>query len=302
MLNEQLTGRNVLAVLGGVPEHTAMREGYLRSQGPFRVYLTAGAFGATLIPLFLALWHKHKGGSRLLAFVGVISALTITVTSRTSTAISACLATVIGLLMWPFRGKLRYVRWGLVVALLGAHLVMKAPVWALIARIDLVGGSTGWHRFKSIDNFVHHFWDWWLVGAKDYWSWEGGDDMWDTANQYIATGETTGLVSLILFLSTIVYGFKYLGRAIRSAGGNSGNAWFVWLFGVALFSNVVAFFGISYFDQTFIYWYAMLAMIIAVASATFPASRTDRLESCSSVPREWEAERSDVGQMSARFL
>src|SRR5271166_5743111 len=45
MLNEQMTGRNILAALGGVPELTAVREGYLRSQGPFEVYLTAGAFG-----------------------------------------------------------------------------------------------------------------------------------------------------------------------------------------------------------------------------------------------------------------
>jgi hypothetical protein len=230
------------------------------------VYLTAGAFGATLIPLFLALWHR--GGSRLMAVIGVVSAVTIAITSRTSTAISACLATVIGLGMWPFRDKLRQIRWLLVVSLVTLHLAMKAPVWALIARIDLVGGSTGWHRFKIIDNFIHHFWDWWLVGCNNYWAWEGGDDMWDTANQYVATGETTGLIALILFLTTIVYGFKYLGRARKAAGKHPAQAWFLWLLGVALFSNLVAFFGISYFDQTFIYWYALLAIIVAVGGPT----------------------------------
>jgi len=263
MLNEQVTGRNVLAMFGGVPEHTAVRGAYLRSQGPFRVYLTAGAFGATLVPLFLCLWRK--GGSRFVATAGVLAALTITITSRTSTAISACLATAIGIGMWRVRGRLREVRWALVGALVGLHLIMKAPVWALIARIDLVGGSTGWHRYKIIDNFVHHFWDWWLVGANDYWSWDGGDSMWDAANQYVAVGQETGLLSLILFLATIVYSFKYLGDA-RRATPDSRQQWFLWLLGVALFSNVVAMLGISYFDQTFIYWYALLAMIIAVAA------------------------------------
>jgi hypothetical protein len=264
MLNEQITGRNIFAVLGGVPEHSAVREGYLRSQGPFAVYLTAGAFGATLIPLALCLWHK--GGSRLLASLGVVAAATITVTSRTSTAISACLAMVIGLAMWPLRDKMRAIRWGIVTTLVGMHLSMKGPIWALIGRVDIVGGSTGWHRFKIVDNFIHHFWDWWLLGSNNYWTWEGGDDMWDTANQYVATGESTGLFSLIFFIAAIVYCFKYLGKAMNAARRDSRQAWFLWLLGVALFSHLVAFLGISYFDQTSIYWYALLAMIVAVAA------------------------------------
>jgi hypothetical protein len=143
---------------------------------------------------------------------------------------------------------------------------MKAPVWALIARIDIVGGSTGWHRFKILDNFIHHFWDWWLLGSNNYWTWEGGDDMWDTANQYVSTGETSGLLSLIFFIAAIVYCFKYLGSARKAAGRDSQQAWFFWLLGVALFSNLVAFVGISYYDQISTYWYALLAMIVAAAA------------------------------------
>jgi hypothetical protein len=168
MFNEQMTGRNILAVFGGVPERTAMREGYLRAQGPFTVYLTAGAFGATILPLFLCLWRR--GGSRLMAVLGIVAALTITITSRTSTAMSACVAAFIGIAMWPLREKMRLVRWSIVVTLVGLHLVMKAPVWSLIARVDIVGGSTGWHRFKIVDNFIRHFWDWWLMGSNNYWT------------------------------------------------------------------------------------------------------------------------------------
>jgi hypothetical protein len=282
MLNEQITGRNALAVLGGVPENTQMREGYLRSQGPFRVYLTAGAFGATLLPLFLTLWHR--AGARVMASFGVVAAITITFTSRTSTALSAVLATLIGLAFWPVRDRMRVVRRGVVCVLVGLHLVMKAPVWALLARVDIVGGSTGWHRYKIVDNFVQHFWDWWLLGSKDYWTWEGGDDMWDLANQYVAIGESTGLLALLCFLAAIVYCFKYLGLARKAAGLDVQRAWFLWLFGVALFSNLVVFLGISYFDQTRIYWYVVLAMVVAV-------SREGNLTVWQSVP---EVETSEV--------
>ena len=120
MLNEQMTGRNVLAIFGGVPELTAIREGYLRSQGPFSVYLTAGCFGATLLPLFLCLWLK--GGSRLIGVLGIVAGLTITVTSQTSTAISACLAAAIGIGMWPLRKKMRFVRRSIVLTLVALLL------------------------------------------------------------------------------------------------------------------------------------------------------------------------------------
>lgn len=260
MLNEQITGRNVLGIFGAA-EYTPMRDGYLRSQGPFTVYLTAGAFGATLLPLFLCLWHKH--GSRVFAAIGIIGAITICITSRTSTAISACLAALVGLVMWPCRNKMRLVRWGIVFVLVALHLSMKAPVWALVARIDIVGGSTGWHRFKIIDNFVRHFWDWCLLGSNNYWTWDGGDDMWDTANQYVFIGENNGLIPLSCFIVAVVYCFKYLGRARKIMRQDTREQWFLWLLGVTLFANLIAFIGIAYSDQVFIYWYALLAMIVA---------------------------------------
>jgi hypothetical protein len=37
----------------------------------------------------------------------------------------------------------------------------------------------------------------------------------------------------------------------------------MWALGSALFANMVAFLGISFFDQTIVVWYALLAMISA---------------------------------------
>ena len=85
--------------------------------------------------------------------------------------------------------------------------------------------------------------------------------MWDTCNQYVAVAEYSGLLPFVLFLATIVYGFKYLGRARRAVKGNRGPQLFLWALSSALFANVVAFFGISYFDQTVMAWYGLLAVV-----------------------------------------
>jgi hypothetical protein len=61
--------------------------------------------------------------------------------------------------------------------------------------------------------------------------------------------------------------FSRIGTARKAVAGDSKKEWFFWIFGAALFSHVVAFFGISYFDQTRFVWFALLAMI---ATATAP--------------------------------
>jgi hypothetical protein len=103
--------------------------------------------------------------------------------------------------------------------------------------------------------------------------------MWDTCNQYVATGEAAGLIPFALLLATIVYGFKFLGRARNTPGTNQKQALFLWSLSVGIFANVVAYFGISYFDQTVVAWYALLAIGITMAAvqrkqAALPKSST----------------------------
>lgn len=261
---EQVTGWSPYAFLGGARSFfyatVMMRDDKLRATGSFAHPILAGTVGAVLLPLFVGLWWAERR-YRALAVVGIIAATVMTLTSNSSTPMLAYMAGVFALCLWPIRNGLRLVRWGLVLTLILLHLVMKGPVWSLIAHIDLVGGSSADHRYQLVNQCILHFQDWWLLGVKFNGQW--GWDMWDTANQYVATAQSSGLLPFILFVSILVYGFKYTGRSRRAVAGNKRDVLLFWSFGGALFAHVVGFFGITYFDQTSVVWYSLLAIISA---------------------------------------
>jgi hypothetical protein len=256
MINEQVTGANIFARLGGMPP-TTMRDGQVRSQAAFEVFITAGTYGATLLPLLVWLWSDAK--SRIGSFLGITGATAMVVTCHASTTLSAYVAGIVALCLWPLRKNMRLVRWGLVFTVVALHLVMNGPVWSLIEKVDLTGSSSSYHRYMLIDNCIRHFGEWWLLGVKDYDKW--GFDMWDLSDQYVAYAVGGGLLTLVLFIGIISRSFVKLGMARKLAGGNQKEQWFLWCLGAALFAHVVAYFGIGYFDQMQFAWYALLAII-----------------------------------------
>lgn len=268
MLVEHQTGHNPFAVLGGVPDLTEVRNGTVRSQGPFEQAIPAGVFGATLIPLFVGLWVREPK-AKFIAMLGIVSALTIAVTSACSTPILAAAGAIVAFVLWPARRKMRIVCWGVVATLFALQVAMKADVWWLIARVDVTGSSTGWDRAALIDNTIHHFREWWLLGTDNNANW--GYNMWDLCNWFVAQAVQGGLLSFVLFLLIIVYGFKRLGRARKAAAGDFRKEFFIWAVGATLFAHVCGFFGTSYYDQITFSWYALLAIISAVTR--LPASR-----------------------------
>jgi len=262
MVIEQMKMINIFGMLGGVRLVPEVREGKIRSQGVFQHPILAGTFAATLLPLFILLWRNGK--SKLFAILGMVGATTMTITAQSSTPLLAYGAGFLAIFLWPLRNKLRTVRWGLVVAILCLQLVMKAPFWFVIAHIDLSGGSSGYHRAMLVDHFIRNFSDWWFLGTGDTSSW--GDDMWDVQNQFVAVGTTGGLIALIAFIAVISRSFKRIGLSRKAIEGNNQQEWLFWFLGCVLFSSIVGFFGVNYFDQTRIFWFALLAMIVAVTA------------------------------------
>jgi hypothetical protein len=262
MTFEKIFQINVFGFLGGVRPYPEIRNGSVRSQGPFQHELLAGSFGATLLPLFFLLWKTGK--STVLAVLGAIAATVIVFTSHSSTPMLAYGAGVLTICAWPLRKNMRLIRWGTVFSLICLHLVMKAPVWFLIARVDVVGGSSGYHRAKLVDDFIMHFRDWWLIGTTENARW--GFNMWDMCNQFVAEGQVGGLATFICFVAIICMCFSRIGIARRAVADDPKKEWVFWALGAALFSHVVGFFGISYFDQTRFAWFALLVMIVTATA------------------------------------
>jgi hypothetical protein len=178
---------------------------------------------------------------------------------------------------------MKFIRRGVVAAILLLALVMKAPVWFLIARIDLTGGSSGYHRAEIVDQFIRHFWDWWLIGVKDTSQW--GWDLWDVQNQYVAAGENGGLIAFCFFVAIVVRSFSRLGSARKKSEGTIQDEWMYWLIGCALFSNALAFIGANYFDQSRISWFLILASISAVTAPLLQQQTANQSEAASSGKR-----------------
>jgi len=277
MLIEQRSLTNLFSVIGGqVP---AIRDGKIRSQGPFSTPILAGVFGATTVPLFFRLWLIKKG--RLLAAAGVIGGTIMVFTSTSSTPLGAWMAAIVAILAWPLRRNMRTVRWGIVAAICVLALVMKAPVWFLVARLDFVGGSTSYHRAMLIDQAVRRFGEWWLVGASDNQNWGVGLDMWDVQNEFVAQAISGGLVALILFVLLVSRTFRLVGLARKSAGSDLRRSWPIWALGAVMTAHATAFIGVDYFDQTRFWWFTTLAIIVAdtVAAKARKCPQSDRIPS-----------------------
>jgi hypothetical protein len=271
MMNEKFRSQNIFGYLGSVPIVPLIREGSIRAQGASAHAILAGVFGATLVPLFWWLWQSGK--AKLAGVAGFFGATAMLLTCASSTPLLSYISAVVALCFWPLRKSMRTVRWVILLSLAGLHLVMKAPVWFLIARVDIVSGNSGYHRAELIDQCVRHFNEWWLYGttAAPTWGW----DMWDLCNQFVTEADTGGLLTFICFLLVVTRTFSRIGSARKIIEGDRDQEWFMYLLGVTLFTHVMSFFGISYFDQTMLSWSAFLAI---VAAATSPILATSRIK------------------------
>jgi hypothetical protein len=263
MVIEQITERNMFFIFGGVPEYTMIREGRLRSQGAFAHAINAGMFGATLFPLIFIYWLKEEH-RKYLAIIVLIATLLITLTSSSSAPVASYLVGICALCAWPLHNHMRIIRWGVAAVILGLHFLMKAPVWALIARVDTISGSSGYHRYMLLDNAISRFDEWWLLGIETTRHW--GYDMDDMINQYVAEATGGGMISLVLFIAIICLCFRKIGLMIND-GHMKQNKIVIWSFGAALFVHTVGYFGIAYWDQQMVTWYMLLAMIAGFGAA-----------------------------------
>jgi hypothetical protein len=264
MFFEKMTQRNLFAFLGVVHPITQIREGVLRCQGPFSHPILAGTFGAVQVPLMVVLWDRRYR-ARFLAIVGLIAALVITITSGSSGPVMTLLCAVFALGLWHWRFQMRRIRWAGVGCLAFLQLFMHRPFYFIMADVDLFAGSTGYHRAILIDMAVRHLGQWWLVGIKSTAGWT--NHLVDVTNAFLWEGVNGGLLSMLLFILVIVRCFRAVGQSLRRTTRASGEQFLMWALGAVLFSHVISFLGVQYFDQTIFAYYLCLALIASGSDA-----------------------------------
>ena len=262
MVYESVTGKNAFAFLGGV-EESEVRDGKVRAQGPFAHAILAGTVGAVSWPLLLPLWRQKRN----LALLGIAVSGTMVLCSRSSGPIMTSFAILAGLLAWKIKTRMRMLRWGAAFAIIGLHLVMEAPVWYLLARIDLTGSSTGWHRAELIDVAVRHLDEWWFAGTDYTRHWIAYGVGWskdhvDITNHYIKMGVIGGLPLMFAFIAVLVAAFRALGKVMQIGKDSPFEERFmIWTLGAILFGHAVTFLSISYFDQSIVFFLMLVAGI-----------------------------------------
>jgi hypothetical protein len=243
----------------------------VRAQGPFGHSILAGTVGAVCLPLFIAIWRKYRKA----AITGLAACLLIIYACASSGPILSALAAISGLVMWHYRQYMRHVRWLAVFGYIGLAVVMKTPPYYLLERLDLVGGSTGWHRAHLIESAINHLKEWWLAGTDFTRHWMPTGVSWspnhtDITNYYIHVGVWGGIPALLLLIATLTIAFSYVGRILQKQVPlyPHESRFMIWALGSSLFAHTVTCIAISYFDQSSLFLYMTLAMIGSAWSGT----------------------------------
>lgn len=271
MAFEQMTSRNLFSAFGGLPEDVLVREGRVRAQGPFRHPILAGTVGAVSVPLMAGILKRY----RCIASLGIVSGVVIVVASASSGPIMSLLTGACALGMW----KLRHFTRLIIMIAAGVYcvliIVMNRPPYYLISKIDILGGSTGWHRAFLIEQTFKYLPEWWLFGTDHTRHWMpnqgigASENHTDITNYYIAFGVMGGLLAMILVIWILISAFRAVGLSRTSLDyKNRDQAFMIWAFGAGLLSHAVTGISVSYFDQSMIFFWLNVAAISSVYSIT----------------------------------
>ncbi len=276
MLVEKVTGTNAFAALGGVYPEAAVRDGHFRAQGPFAHAIFAGTFGAACVPTALFVWRSH----RTLGIIGLLGAVGIVFASGSSGP-AMMLVLILALAAWKIRRHLRGIFSLVILAIIALAIVMNDPVYYVLARIDVTGGSTGWHRAALIDSALRHLGEWWLIGTDYTRHWmptgiHANDNHTDITNHYLQMGVSGGIALMLIFVAVLSAAFSKVGRTLGELSDESSEQQImIWILGSILFGHAMNFVSISYFDQSVVFFYLVLAGIAAASLiATAPACET----------------------------
>ena len=280
MTLEQRSQRNLYFGLGAASPESPVRDGKVRATGPFRSPILAGCAGATSLSFALLLWRTRR---KFWGALGFAACMGVTLACASSGPLAAVAVTGLSVVLWRWRRSLNVFIWTVVALALLYNLVKGRGPWYLMASIDLVGGSTGWHRAHLIDQGLTYFADWWLVGTDYTRHWMATGVSWspdhvDLTNYYLHLGVTGGAVLPICIIAMLVICFKLLGRGmkpLRDAGDRDEIV--LWCAGAALATHAVSFISISYFDQMYVLFYLLVSAVPGMVATVAAQKQTTTL-------------------------
>lgn len=271
---ESFTGRNPFIILGA-PAEGVIREGKPRCVGSFRHPSLLGTLGASFLPFYLGLCLIQA--RRGLGLAGSLLCLGIVWFSNSGGPILATMAALLGWGLWRIRTNMRLFRWGMAGFIVLSALAMKAPVWYLIAKASALSGGDGWHRSYLLDVFFRNISKWWFAGmplaqTNDWFPYlVPVTQAADITNFFVKIGLNGGLAAIALLIFLLYRTYSNIGMALTTAGAADKDSreieYILWGLGVTLTVHVVNWFGITYFDQTYVLWTAQMAMASTLTQA-----------------------------------
>lgn len=270
MIVEKAAAKNVFSILGYVEPDVLERNGRFRAQGPFGHAILAGTVAANAVPWMIGIWREH----RFAAAMGIFVALVMVFTSTSSGPVLSLMAGVGAVILWRYRQYVPLLLWGAVAVYVAAEIYMERPAYYLLSKVDITGGSTGWHRSRLIEATLEHFDEWWLFGTDitRHWMPHGapiGDGRHiDITNYYVSFVVIGGLLSLILMIFALRASFRAVRKMIIADEVlfSGDQRFFFWCLGAALFSHVTASISVAYFDQSVLFFWLSIACISSFSS------------------------------------
>ncbi|MFZ7131890.1 MAG: hypothetical protein ACOWWR_05990 [Eubacteriales bacterium] len=268
---EYITGLNIFGLLiNGNLTVSEIRENRVRAKGAFPHPILAGSFWAVLFPVILSLKnYLRKRKEKALINISIVSILIIVFTCSSTTPIIALAAGFFFYLLYYLRNEYKRIKYSIIFLLFSLQLYMDNPIWYLLMKIDISGGSTGFFRYLLFDRFVSNWKEWLFVGIRDTYHWGESYDLpsiglRDLTNRFVYEGVNGGIIRLIMFTVIIIMAFLYCESLIKVKDKEKSAV--MWgIFG-SLVVNFVNFWGVNYFGQVeIILWFTILAIITSYA-------------------------------------
>lgn len=276
MLQELKTGRNFFSIFGGVSPEVMIREGKLRASGPFKHAILAGSVGAACLPLMIGIWRRNK----IFATIGIGASVLMVLASHSSGPLMSMMFGLMAVGLWRFRLHLIYFQILAVLGYFAFQFYSGRPGYYIISRIDLTGGSTGYHRARLIESAFEHFNEWWLIGTNytRHWMATGvsfSEKHTDITNYYIAFGILGGFLSMALIIIIFGKAFLQIAATIRQPSISGEDAFLVWCLGAGLFAHAATSISVSYFDQSMTFVWLNVAIISSLSTLVFAPAREE---------------------------